>query len=155
MTVIWILLLGSYIVSANRNYTYGAICSMILFILLGGQLLAINGMLNSQMKKIFKERMNDDTFKKEKRYLFITLVSFSISYLIDVIRNAVLWEMLNEIKDSNRTFLFICENNCTMSLYNIAIWAVTELTPYMIIFWLNLANFRQMGRQDEYVQNRM
>ena len=53
------------------------------------------------MKSIFKEKMTDDTFKKEKRYLFITLVSFSISYLVDVIRNSILWFMLANYEDKS------------------------------------------------------
>ena len=39
--------------------------------------------------------MKDDTFKKEKRYLFITLIAFSTSYLVDVTRNAVTYTLLH------------------------------------------------------------
>ena len=73
---------------------YAAGGQMILFTLLGTQLLIINRVLHNQMKVIFGDRMNDDTFKREKLYLFLTLIFFSISYLIDVARNAITYVII-------------------------------------------------------------
>lgn len=50
---------------------------------------------------------------------------------------------------------FFCQSNFMMSLFNIATWLLTELIPYTIIFCLNLSNFRQMSKQDDYVQDKM
>ena len=106
------------------------------------------------MHKCFGMRMRDGTFKKEKRYLFITLIAFSTSYLVDVIRNAVIYTLLRRETmyassgdyDHTKVYSFFCKNNFNMSLFNIGTYVVTELMPYLILFSLNLSNFRQMGR---------
>ena len=84
--------------------------------------------------------MKDDTFKKEKRYLLITLVLFSISYLIDVVRNAVIYSLL-KLEASNseiKVYEFFCSSNFTMSIFNMATYVITELIPYLVLFCLNL-----------------
>lgn len=87
-------MLGFYLFVAFASVGEGVIIQLVLFLLLGIQLLIINRVLHNQMKAIFGKKMVDEKFKHEKRYLFITLVSFSISYLIDVLRNMVIFFML-------------------------------------------------------------
>ena len=105
--------------------------------------------------------MSDDTFKKEKRYLFITLVSFSFSYLVDVSRNAIVYSLISNSKHNleetihNDLHDYICKNNFRLSIGNFITWSVTELTPYLIIFCLNLGNFRRQKFVDDYIQNRV
>ena len=106
------------------------------------------------MKQCFGDRMKDGTFRREKRYLFITLISFSISYLIDVTRNATIYAMmrLNSFSDTDqdqtKVQTFFCESNFMMSIFNVSTFLIVELTPYLIIFSLNFANFRKIGLQD-------
>ena len=105
------------------------------------------------MKAIFGERMTDGTFKGEKRYLFITLISFSFSYIVDVSRNVILFMIVRKEagNDSHEMADFFCKNNFTLSMFNILSWVLVELSPYLVLFCLNLSNFRQMGRQQKYI----
>ena len=97
--------------------------------------------------------MADQNFKKEKRFLFVTLISFSVSYMIEVARNTVLFIALDEHNGHfDAVNLIFCNSNFAMSINNICTWAVTELIPYVIIFSLNFGNFSQIDRQDEYME---
>ena len=112
------------------------------------------------MNQCFGERMKDGTFKKEKRYLFTTLISFSISYLVDVSRNGAIFAILLNTNNTDTTKklkaqIFFCENNLNMSAFNAITFIIVELTPYMIIFCLNHSNFRKAGKKDKYTADRI
>ena len=97
--------------------------------------------------------MAEISFQHEKRFLFATLVAFSISYMIEVTKNSVMfWALDKNDNHDDAKDNWICKSNFNMSLYNIVSWTFTELIPYIVIFSLNYGNFSQMDRQDEYME---
>ena len=99
------------------------------------------------MKSIFGEKMADLNFKKEKQFLMVTLISFSGSYMVEVIRNTLNFLILDENDNGFEAVnTLLCKSNFTMSMYNIITWTITELIPYIIIFSLNFGNFLQMDQ---------
>ena len=115
-----------------------------MFTLLGIQLLVINMLLLKVMKRIFGEHVMEKKFKHELRFLISTLVLFSISYLVSVFRNLLIfWMLENEVDDSDEMLHTLwCSTNFDISAFNIVCYIIAEYIPYITIFVLNFNNFR-------------
>ena len=96
---VWMCLMALYLyfsLDTDQKYRKGVVGRMIIFTLLGVQLLIINYILYRRLKA-YEERYNSFSdnmtylFKRNRRHLTITLIFFSISYLILVIRNAIFY----------------------------------------------------------------
>ena len=145
LLVIWIIFIGVYIYFlASHEYEWAAFGEMFLFFFLGIQLLVINFILLRLMNRIFGAHMLEKNFKHENRFLISTLILFSVSYLVGMGRNLVIfWMIENEEEgNSNRIHDLWCSSNFEISLFNIGCYTVTELIPYVIIFILNFGNYR-------------
>ena len=108
------------------------------------------------MNKLFGATMLENNFKHEKRFLISTLILFSLSYLVSVVRNlAIFYFLENEEENTDsRLHEIWCSSNFNISLFNIGCYIVTELIPYLIIFILNFNNFRTIGKQDNFTKSR-
>ena len=72
-----------------------------MFGLLGIQLLVVNIILLNLMKNLFGSHLLEKNFKHEMRFLISTLILFSISYLVSVLRNIFIILLLeNELDDA-------------------------------------------------------
>ena len=147
MLVVWLLMTGGYFIFiVDENFADAAVAETVLFSLLGIQLLVINICLLRLMKRIFGEHVMEKKFKHELRFLISTLVLFSISYLISVFRNLLIfWMLENEVDDSDEMLHTIwCSSNFDISVFNIICYIISEFIPYIVIFVLNYKNFSKM-----------
>ena len=140
---------GYFYLILDENYEDASIAETVMFSLLGIQLLAINLMLLKLMKRIFGEHVMEKNFKHELRFLISTLILFSISYLVSVFRNLLIfWMLENEVDDSDELLHTIwCSTNFDISAFNIVCYIITEFIPYIVIFVLNFNNFSKMAEQ--------
>ena len=83
-------------------YRYASIGETTLFGLLGIQLLAINIILLNLMKNLFGSHLLEKNFKHEMRFLISTLILFSISYLVSVLRNIFIFYLLENELDNDQ-----------------------------------------------------
>ena len=125
-----------------------AIFLIFLYALLGAQLLIVNFILLHQLNTLFPtEEQGRSKFRREKCFLISTLVFFSISYILVVLRNSILFSMMTGGQSAVGNWL--CESNFKLSVWNIIMATFTELLPYSIIFVLNIKNFRQIKRHEK------
>ena len=157
LLVAWLILTSVYFYFILAQwYEMSTIGETILFSLLGIQLLIINIKLLRIMKRIFGEHIMEKNFKHELKFLISTLILFSISYLVSVLRNLfIFWMLENEVDDEEEKIHKIwCSTNFDISVFNIICYIITELIPYIVIFVLNFNNFKQMNRQKEFTESR-
>ena len=129
---------------------YAALLDFISFSLLGIQLLILNVLLLRQMNSLFGK----NRFMKEKSFLICTLVFFSISYLMSVGKNVLLYMAYKNTLDTatQRINQWFCHSNFRLSVFNVTLFMITEWLPYIIIFALNLRNFRQIDLQERSIR---
>ena len=150
LLAVWLLItLGYFYFILEQNFADAAIAETVMFSLLGIQLLVINICLLKLMKRIFGEHVMEKKFKHELRFLISTLIVFSISYLVSVFRNLMIfWMLENEVDDSDEMLHTIwCSTNFDISVFNIVCYIITEFIPYIVIFVLNYNNFSKMNQQ--------
>ena len=70
----------------------------IIFFTLAVQLLFLNFKLLKTMRKMFGQEYAENNFKHERRFLMLTMVSFSMSYLCISLKSAAGYILLNENK---------------------------------------------------------
>lgn len=148
--MVWLLLTAGYFyLILQEKFDDAAVAESVLFGLLGIQLLVINICLLRLMKRIFGEHVMEKKFKHELRFLISTLVLFSISYLMSVLRNLLIfWMLENEVDDSDEMLHTIwCSTNFDISVFNICCYIISEYIPYIVIFVLNYKNFNRMTEQ--------
>lgn len=130
---------------------YLAISECILFFLLGVQLLVVNFLLLKQINELLGSKEEaDKKFATEKRFLISTLVFFSISYLVAMIKNIIIYEII--VTDIEKFDHFFCSSNFKEAIINIGYCIIAVLMPYLVIFFLNYKNFSQMDLQDKYIE---
>lgn len=137
-------------------YRWASLGETILFSLLGIQLLIIDYVLQKQMNALFSQQTIENSFKHEKRFLISTLVLFSISYLVSVLRNLTIFWMLENEKfgNDNKLHRIYCSSNFDISSFNVSCYVICELVPYLVVFYLNHCNFRQVRKFDDFSQAR-
>ena len=104
------------------------------------------------MNEIFGEEKVRKNFQHEKRFLLCTLIIFSISYLVCVLRNLIEWMVLQPQISATQIDDYICQSNSSLTLFYAISYFVTDLLPYVCIFYLNWKNFRLIDKQDAYLQ---
>lgn len=92
-------------------------------------------------------------FKRERCFLISTLVFFTISYFMMVVRNILLFRMMTGVDSDDIVGSYLCKENFRLALFNVLCDIVTELIPYTIIFCLNLSNFREIERRERGIDN--
>lgn len=128
------------IIAEDKDEFYGAIGECILFTLLVIQLLVVNFCLLKQINKLLGSKEEaDKKFAKEKNFLISTLIFFSISYLMFVIRNIIIYSIMTT--DSQGFDNFFCDSNFKVVIENICFYTIAILLPYIVIFILNYKNF--------------
>ena len=97
----WTLLIGGYLyLILEHDYLWAYIGETILFSLLCIQLIVINLILLRLMKKLFSAHMLEKNFKHEMRFLIVTLILFSISYLATVLKNLAIFWLIENYHDA-------------------------------------------------------
>ena len=135
----WFIIYAVFIfIYADQPFKYTAINEIIIFLLLGIQLLSVNFILLRRINRLFGAEA-DTKFKEEKRFLMTTLIFFSISYLLTMAKNVLIFDIVAYDDDEVATFL--CKTNFRQSMVNIVTYFLTEWLPYAIIFILNYKNF--------------
>ena len=151
MLVVWAIIMLGYITAVVIPYQnqYAALLDFISFSLLGIQLLILNVLLLNQMNSLFGK----NRFMKEKSFLICTLVFFSISYLMSVGKNVLVYMAYKNTQDNatQRINQWFCHSNFRLSVFNVTLFMITEWLPYIIIFALNLRNFRQIDLQERSI----
>ena len=147
LLVFWVLVIIWYVIAILFfDDTAFQISDVIGFSLLFVQLLILNWWLLNLMNQIFGK--TDSKFKSEKRFLISTLIFFSFSYLILVVRNVTAYVAFESTKggDLGRHGTWVCIDDFYLSLFNIFFYIFSEWLPYMIIFVLNYRNFRTIDQ---------
>ena len=110
-----------------------------------------NVWLNRSMRELFGPDRLKTTFKSEIRFLRCTLVTFSVSYLVMVLRNVVNGLLLTVYKDSARVEENFCDNPFLFNLVNLTSYMLIEILPFMSVAWLNYRNFvKEMQNKEHY-----
>lgn len=93
--IIWFILISTYLVLVLLVgfHKVIALCLITMFLLLGVQLLLVNSILLHQLNTLFPNEEEGSRFKREKCFLISTLVLFTISYLLMVVRNVALFKI--------------------------------------------------------------
>ena len=105
----WILALIVYtVLLIINNHKAIVIDEIVLFCLLGIQLMVINCILMKQLKTLFDGQMQDH-IKSEKRFLISTLTFFSLSYFIGIIKNILIFNVIETYNTvDNRLQSYFC-----------------------------------------------
>ena len=107
----------------------------------------------ARINKLFGVDEAERKFKKEKRFLLVTLIMFSISYILTLARNAIVFQ-LTTTQGVGKLGDFFCTSNFRQSMVNIITFLITEWLPYLVIFILNYKNFNTMDEQDKFMKKK-
>ena len=99
-------------------------------------MLGINAQLNHVLSGLF----NSEQFRNERRFLKCTLIVFTISYFVVVVRSFLFFYMItNSEIDAQK---WVCKRNFEVNLFNVLSYIIIDLIPLGTIFYLHWKNFR-------------
>ena len=137
-----ILLINVVFFIIVRKYGYTMLVEAILFALQAFTLVKINMELNRVLSSLF----NNDQFQKERRFLQCTLIVFTISYFVVIVRSFTIFGLIQH--DSLDIKRWVCLNNFEVNLINVVSYVFIDLVPIGTIFWLHWKNFREEAKKE-------
>ena len=138
-----------------QRMTYEKImfCNGGLFIVQAISMMYINTHLNRTITKIF----NVQELQNEKNFLKCTLVVFTLSYFVVVLRTFAIFGTIykhdDDGKDGQPVEEWVCENNFKVNLINVVCWLVIDLIPIGTIFYLHWKNFKIEAQKQYMLEN--
>ena len=114
-----------------NSYEYTMLVEAILFSLQSLGLLLINAQLHRTISRIFDQ----EHFTRERRFLKCTLIAFTMSYFVVVIRSSTIYLMINS--ESFPAEEWVCENNFIVNVINVVSYTFIDLIPVCTIFYLH------------------
>ena len=134
----WVIILVVNVVLfiVKQKYSFTMLAEAILFTVQAVGLLGINAQLNRVLSGLF----NSEQFRSERRFLKCTLVLFTLSYFVVVVRSFLFYYMI--VNPEINAKEWVCKNNDKVNLFNVASWLVIDVLPLGTIFCLHWRNFR-------------
>ena len=114
----------------------------VLFMMQAIMLLVINAELHMTLSGIFKPAQ----FTRERRFLKCTLVVFTMSYMIAMVRTLSIYLMIH--KKSFHIKKWLCENNFLVDVINLSTFCGIDIIPIFTIFYLHWKNFREEEKKE-------
>ena len=127
-----------------KKYSFTMLVEAILFTVQALGLLGINAQLNHVLSGLF----NSDQFRSERRFLKCTLVVFTLSYFLVVVRSFSFFYLITDPKIDVKKW--VCLHNFEVNLFNVVSYTIIDLVPLGTIFYLHWKNFR-VESQKQYM----
>ena len=99
-------------------------------------MLIINATLHRAINKTF----NIEELRSERNFLKCTLVLFTLSYILVVLRSFAIYALIQEQTSLEK---WVCENNLEVNSLNVLSWLFIDLLPIGTIFYLHWKNFQK------------
>lgn len=108
--VVWLLLIMTYMVGIifKGLVKIVAIFLITVICLLSIQLMIVNYILMKQLNTLFPTKEASRKFRREKCFLISTLVVFTISYIVVVLRNIFFFKLITGGDDNNTVGDYVC-----------------------------------------------
>ena len=136
--ILWtVLLCGALVCFFTIDLSYGRImlANASLFTVQACFMLIINARLHRAINKTF----NAEELRSERNFLKCTLVLFTLSYILVVLRSFAIYTLIDV--EGNGVEKWVCDNNFRVNSVNVLSWLVIDLLPIGTIFCLHWKNF--------------
>lgn len=142
--VVWLVcLLGfSIFFFMIQRYKDSMLVFSCLFFVQACGLISINYILSSTLSGIF----NQVPFKKERRFLKCTLLTFTVSYIIVIARTTFIYWVISQSKFEFK--VWICKNNTFVNFLNVVSYTLIDLIPIGTIIFLHWRNYRKEAQKE-------
>ena len=149
--IVWgIVLVANWGLFAYMNsYEYTMLVEAILFSLQSLGLLLVNAQLHWTISEIFEQ----EYFTRERRFLKCTLIAFTMSYFVVVIRSTTIYLMIRS--DNFPAEEWVCKNNFIVNFINVVSYTFIDLIPICTIFYLHWQNFRKEAEKEYMLEKQM
>ena len=118
----------------------------IIYFVLAVQLLFLNFILIHTMRKMFGEDYAEKNFKNERRFLMVTMIFFSLSYLFISAKSIAGYIIFYQI-DENWSLDHICGHNFQVVVFNSLSVFFVDILPLTAIFCLHFSNFLKEAKK--------
>ena len=137
--IVWAVLLCGALVcffTVDLSYKRIMLANACLFTVQACFMLIINATLHRAINKTF----NVEELRSERNFLKCTLVLFTLSYILVVLRSFAIYALIQEQTSLEK---WVCENNLEVNSLNVLSWLFIDLLPIGTIFYLHWKNFQK------------
>ena len=137
--LVWtlVLLVNVALFLIKRVYSFTMLMEAIMFSIQTAGLLGINAQLNYVLSGLFQ----NNQFTRERRFLKCTLVVFTLSYFVVVVRSFFIYALITSSEGQVKKW--ICKHNFEVNLFNVTSYVFIDILPISTIFYLHWKNFRE------------